>query len=73
MQMTRKVTINISRDELAEIIKDYLSEEGFEVDAKNVNFNLETAYEGYGYDEHEVKKFTGCNVVCELKTKRADK
>lgn len=68
--MTRIVTIKLSREEVAKIIKEYLSEEGFVVDEDNINFNIETVWHGYGQDEHSEKEFTGCTVTCNMKTER---
>lgn len=68
MRITRTITINLSREEIAEIIKDYLSAEGFEVNEKNIEFKVESYYEGYGL-ESQMKQFTGCNVVCTLNGK----
>lgn len=70
--MIRTITIKMKPDELATIIKDYLSKEGFEVSEKNIRFNLETVYEGFGINEYATKKFTGCSVDCNLKTKGED-
>lgn len=72
MEITRTVTIKIKPDELAKIIKGYLSAEGFESNEKDISFEIESVYEGYGASEHEVKRFSGCNVVCNLKTTRKD-
>ena len=73
MEMTRIVTIKLSREEVAKIIKEYLSEEGFVVDEDNINFNVETVWHGYGQGEYSEKEFSDCTVVCEMKTERISK
>lgn len=70
MKVTRTLTVHLSVEEISEIIKEHLAKEGFE--AKEVEFNLESSWVGYGTDEHKVEKFTGCDVACNVKTKRED-
>ena len=73
MEMTRIVTIKLSREEVAKIIKEYLSEEGFVVDEDNIYFNVEAVWYGYGQDEYSEKEFTGCTVTGNMKTERNNK
>ena len=73
MKVTRTMIIKLSCEEITEIIKDYLSKEGFVVDAKKIDFNVETVWHGYGQGEYSEKEFTGCTVSCEMKTERIDK
>lgn len=70
MKVTRTMIIKLSCEEITEIIKDYLSKEGFVVDEKKIDFNVETVWHGYGQDEHSEKEFTGCTVTCNMKTER---
>lgn len=70
MEITRRITVNLSPDELTTIVKDYLEKEGFEVVENGVDFKASSHIEGYGMGEHQVTKFDGCKVVCNLKTER---
>ena len=70
MKITRKVTVNLSPDELETIVKDYLAKEGFEVVENGVDFKASSHIEGFGMGEHQVIKFDGCRVVCNMKTER---
>lgn len=72
MNITRTATIKLSREEVAQIIKDYLSEEGFSVYEKDINFEVVDVSTGPQWDPYTVKKFTGCTVTCKLKTERKD-
>ena len=73
MKINRTVTIKLSREEVSEIIKEYLSKEGFTIDAKSIDFNITSVWSGYGRDKHESKEFTGCTVTCKMDTERKDK
>lgn len=70
MELTRKIIVDLSPDELTEIVKDFLAKEGFEVVENGVDFNASSRIEGYGMGEHQVIKFNGCRVVCNMKTER---
>ncbi len=72
MTVSRKLTINLSPDEVAEIIKEHLAKEGFDVNETNIAFKLKTFGVGYGMYEHDETKFSGCEVTCELKQKGED-
>ena len=74
MKVTRTVTIKLSREELAEIIKDHLSKEGFTVDdTKHIDFDAKSVTRGYGMGEYQTTEFTGCTVTCNMNTERTDK
>ena len=68
MNVTRTITINLSKEEVAEIIKTHLIKEGFAIDTENIDFKMESKWYGYGRDEYEVKEFSGCSVSCRLNT-----
>lgn len=72
MEITRTLTVNLSPEEIAEIIKEYLVKEGFDVNVNDIEFIAKHGCEGYGASEYYVTKFTGCEVTCKLKTKRED-
>ena len=70
MEITRNIIVNLSPDELTEIVKDFLAKEGFEVVENGVDFKTSSHIEGYGMGEYQVTKFDGCKVVCLIKTER---
>lgn len=72
MEITRTLTVNLPKEEIAEIIKEYLVKEGFDVSETDIEFKLKTFSVGYGRDERDVTEFAGCEVTCKLKTKRKD-
>ena len=67
MNVTRTITVNLTKEEVAEIIKNHLNKEGFAVDAENIVFELSSKWCGYGMDEHKVEEFSGCSVTCKFK------
>lgn len=70
MKIHRTVAVVLTPDEIAEMIKDHLAKEGFEV--RNVDFKVSSHIEGYGQGEHEVKSFDGCKVACDVAMERND-
>lgn len=62
MNITKDITINISPEDVAQLIVDYLLKEGYETAVKDVNFLVGTKCEGYGMAEHYIDYFKGCNV-----------
>lgn len=70
MEITRTVTIKLTREEVVEIIKEHLSQEGFTADTKNIEFDVPTVSIGPQWDPYTVNKFNGCTVTCKLKTER---
>lgn len=65
MTTRRIISIKLTPDEIAEIIKAHLEAEGFEV-GEDVDFSIETVTVGYGVNEQDVKKFGGCKVTCSM-------
>jgi len=58
-----EMTIRLSPKALASIIVDYLrDEERYDAKVEDVEFIVDTVYEGYGPGEIEVKKFAGCTI-----------
>lgn len=72
MNITRTATIKLSREEVAQIIKDYLSEEGFSVYEKDIDFEVVDVTTGPQWDPYTVNKFKGCTVTCKFNTERKD-
>ena len=72
MNITRTATIKLSHEEVAQIIKDYLSKEGFVTDEKSIDFEVTAVTTGPQWDPYTVNKFKGCTVTCKFNTERKD-
>lgn len=68
----RTIKVKLTPNELAEIVKDYLEKEGFEVDANGVDFISTSEIKGFGMSEHQEIIFKSCEVRCKLKTERSN-
>lgn len=66
MNIVKNITIELTPDNLKEIVVAYLKNEGYEVDKKNVRFNVGRHLEGYGLGEYEVTELTGCSVTAKM-------
>ena len=67
MEIKKSITINLSEEDVKEIITDYLNGRGYEVKADNVRLSVGSRIEGYGMAEHEVTYFKGAYVDCKEK------
>ena len=67
MEITKKLTIHLTEEDVKKIIADYLTKEGYEAEAKDVSLKLGVRYEGYGPGEREIRYFEGCDVNCKPK------
>lgn len=67
MEIKKNITINLSKEDLKQIIADYLVKDGYNVKPSDINFNVSSQLEGYGMAEHEVTVFKGCTVNCKEK------
>lgn len=65
----RTVSVTLDPKELADIVRQYLTKEGFEV--TNIEFNAGYEMRGYGLNETEVPVFKGCSVACRFITERS--
>lgn len=65
--MKRIVKVKLEPGEIFSILSAYLTKEGFGV--QGISADVETVYEGYGVNEHAVKKFTGCTATCTMGAK----
>lgn len=59
MEIKKNITLNISKSEIEEILKDYFSKE---YDVKSIAFNIEEVCTGIGMMESYSKQFTGANI-----------
>ena len=62
MNIVKNVVINLSADDVRQIIAEHLQKEGYNVIAKDVKFSVGTRLDGYGVTEHEVAYFDGCYI-----------
>ena len=67
MEIKKNITIELSENDVKEIITDYLKREGYGVTVDNVSFSVGSRLEGYGYGEHEVSYFKAAYVKCKEK------
>ena len=61
--MKHSITIELSEKEITEILKEYLSKEGFPVDNAKFKFEIGCEYYGYGLMETSVHRFKRCSVT----------
>lgn len=59
MEIKKNITINLSDDDVKEIIVDYLKREGYDITTNDVSFSISSRCEGYGTAEHNVSYFKG--------------
>ena len=62
MNIKTSIQINLSSDDIKEIIVGYLKNEGYDFSVDDVVFSAGTRYEGYGMNEHPVSYFDGACV-----------
>lgn len=62
MDIKKSITINLSADDVRQIISDYLTKDGYTINSKDIKFNIEEEYHGYGMAEHYEFVFAGCSV-----------
>ena len=62
MEIKKNITIELSEQDVQEIIVDYLTRKGYKI--TNVRFLVGSKIEGFGMDEHEVRHFQGACVNC---------
>ena len=62
MNINKEIIINLTPDDVKEIITEYCKREGYK--ANRIHFKVNTHLEGYGMGEYEVTEFEGCTVTC---------
>jgi hypothetical protein len=62
MNIKTSIKIELSVDDVKEIIINYLKNEGYDFSVGDVVFNIRTRYEGYGMAERPVDYFDGAYV-----------
>ena len=67
MNIKKNITINLSEEEVKQVIADYLTREGYDVTAKDVSLSVGSRIEGYGMGEYSVEYFKGAYISCQEK------
>lgn len=64
MNIKRTMTITLSKEEVQQIIKERLKQEGFIVDDKDISFDVATRERGTQRDSWTETVFEKCTVIC---------
>jgi hypothetical protein len=65
MKINRNITINLTEEDVKEIIAEKCRAEGYtNVKAENVTLEVGQELQGYGPMEHNVVRFKGCRIYC---------
>lgn len=67
MEIKKNITINLSEDDVKQVIANYLKREGYDVTVKDVSLSVGSRLVGYGMSEHSVNYFKGAYVNCKEK------
>lgn len=67
MDIKKNITINLSVDDVKQIITEHFVKEGYTVKSNGIKFEVGEECHGYGMGEHYVTEFLGCSVKCEGK------
>lgn len=62
MNINKNVTINLSEDDVREIIADYCNKNGYKVKPDDVKLSVSRRCVGYGQMEHDEWYFAGAKV-----------
>ena len=67
MEIKKNIRIELSENDVKEIIADYLNKEVYTVVANDVALSVGTTTKGYGMAEHEVTCFNAAYINCKEK------
>jgi hypothetical protein len=67
MEIKKNITIELSENDVKEIIADYLNKEGYNVTTKDISLPIDKKMEGQGRGEHYVYYFKGACIKCKEK------
>lgn len=62
MEIKKNIIIELSENDVKEIIVDYLKEKGYPVSSDNITFSIKSRLEGYSLVEHSVNYFEGAYI-----------
>jgi len=60
MDISKNITINLSENDIKEIIQEYLNKKGYRVEIDDIKFSVSQELHGYYQSEHEEAVFKGC-------------
>lgn len=60
--MKEKLTVELSKEDIGELIKDFIKKKYPQSKSVTISFNFGTRLEGYYSSEHEVAYFDGASV-----------
>lgn len=64
MKIQRTMILKISKEELQEVIKEHLRQEGFIVNDKDIIFDISVRESGTQRDPYTTTELTGCTITC---------
>lgn len=67
MDIKKNITIELSENDVKEIIEYYLNSDGYNVTVDNINFSVGVKTEGFGMGEYDVYYFKAAYVNCKEK------
>ena len=62
MDIKKNITINLSADDIRQIISEYLVNDGYDIAPNDIEFEVNEECHGYGMAEHYELVFKGCSV-----------
>lgn len=72
MNIVKKMTIELSKDDVKQIIKEYLEKDGYTV-VGDINIDVSEQCVGYGMQEHDEVVFKGASALVREKQKDGDR
>lgn len=63
MNIKKNITINLSEDDVKEIIAEYCNKNGYKVKPEDVSLSVSIRCVGYGRGEYEEPYFSGAKVT----------
>ena len=67
MEIKKNITIELTEDDVKEIIVNYLMRDGYDVTVDDIRLSVGSRLEGFGMMEHPVNYFEGAYVKCKEK------
>lgn len=67
MKIKKNITIDLTENDVKQIIVEYVKSKGYETTIENVNFFIGSKTEGFGMGEYDVDYLKHCSVICEEK------
>lgn len=72
MNIVKKMTIELSKDDVKQIIKEYLEKDGYTV-VGDISIDVGEECVGYGMQEHNQVVFKGASALVQEKQKDGDR